>query len=104
MVACLNAWGIARDSELFDLKANLSATQVGVASAFDQAKEALLAIVTDFRAEAGTMRQQGQFEAAQSIARLEQVVGEARTKFDVQDMRFADGLSELAQRFQAVDA
>ncbi len=26
MVACLNAWGIARDSELLDLKANLSAT------------------------------------------------------------------------------
>ncbi len=105
MVPCLNAWGAARDSELLDLKANLSATQVGVSSAsFDQAKETLLAIVTDFRAEAGTMRQQGQYEAAQSVARLELVVGEARAKFDVQDVRFADGLSELAQRFQAVDA
>ncbi len=50
------------------------------------------------------MRQQGQYEAAQSVARLEQVIGEARAKFDVQDARFAAGLNELAQRLQDVDA
>ena len=98
LIATLNAWGATRDREVLDLKANLLATQVGVSSTFDQAKEALLAIVTSSRAEAETMRQQGQYEAAQSVARLEQVIGEARPKFDVQDARFADGLSELAQR------
>ncbi len=96
LVARLNAWGAARDSETLDLKANLSATQVGVSSAFDQAKETLLAIVTNFRAEAEATRQQGQYEAAQSVARLEQVVTEARTRFDAQDGRFSDGLNELA--------
>ncbi len=104
LISTLNAWGTARDREMLELKASLGATQVGVSSAFDQAKETLLAIVTNFRAEAETMRQQGQYEAAQSVARLEQVVGEARAKFDVQDARFASGLSELAQRVQAVDA
>ena len=104
LLSTLNAWGTARDREMLELKANLGATQVGVSSAFDQAKEALFAIVTSFRAEAGTMRQQGQYEAAQSIARLERVVGEASTKFDAQDARFAEGLNELARRLLAVDA
>ena len=104
LVASLNAWGIARDHEMLDFKANLSSTQVGVSSAFGQAKETLLAIVTNFRAEAEATRQQGQYEAAQSVARLEQVVAEARTRFDAQDGRFSDGLNELAQRLQAVDA
>ncbi len=104
LVERLNAWGIARDREMLDLKANLSLTQVGVSSAFDQAKEALLTIVSNFRAEAEATRQQGHYEAAQSVARLEQVVAEARTRFDAQDGRFSDGLGELAQRLQAVDA
>jgi hypothetical protein len=67
LIATLNAWGAARDRETLELKANLSATQVGVSSAFDQAKETLLAIVINFRAEAETMRQHGQYEAAQSV-------------------------------------
>ena len=36
-VAALNAWGAARDGELVALKADLSATQVGVSTAFEQA-------------------------------------------------------------------
>ncbi len=34
----LNAWGIARDSDLLDLKSNLVATQTVVATTFDQAR------------------------------------------------------------------
>ena len=41
LIATLNAWGIARDREMLELKTNLGATQVGVSSAFDQAKETL---------------------------------------------------------------
>ena len=104
LIAALNAWGAARDRELVELRTDLSATQVGVSTAFDQAKEALLAIVTNFRGEAATMRQQHQYEAAQSVARLEQVVVEARTKFAAQDARFTDDLNELARRLLAVDA
>jgi hypothetical protein len=104
LIASLNAWGAARDREVLELKINLGATQEKVSVAFDQAKEALFMIVSDFRGEAETLRRQGQYEAAQSIARLEQVVLEARTKFDAQDVRFSDGLNELAQRLLAVDA
>ncbi len=50
------------------------------------------------------MRQNSQYEAAQSVARLELVVGEARMRFDAQDGRFAEGLNELARRLVAVDA
>ena len=100
----LNAWGIARDSDLLDLKSNLVATQVVVSTSFDQAKETLLAIVANFRAEAETMRQHGQYEAAQSVARLELVVAEARTRFDAQDVRFTSDLGELVRRQQAVEA
>ena len=77
MVEQMNTWGTARDRDMLDLKSNLTATQVGVSTAFDQALETLLAIVTNFRAEAETMRQQGHYEAAQSVARREQVVTEA---------------------------
>ena len=58
LVACLNSWGAARDREMLAIKTELGATQVGVSSAFDQARETLLAIVTNFRAEAEAMRQQ----------------------------------------------
>ena len=75
LVAALNAWGTARDQDLLDLKADLSATQVGVSGAFSQAQETLQSIVTNFRDEAETMRQHSQHEAAQSLARLELVVG-----------------------------
>ena len=104
LVERINAWGMARDRDLLDLKADLGATRVGVSAAFDQAKEALQSIVTDFRVEAETMRRRGEHEAAQSVARLELVVGEARTKFDAQDVRFSDDLNELARRLLAVDA
>ena len=103
-VAALNSWGATRDRELVQLKADLGATRIVVSTAFDQAKAALFVIVNDFRLEAGTMRHDSQIEAAQSLSRLEQVVGEARAKFDTQDMRVSDGLRELALRLQAVDA
>ncbi len=104
LVANLNAWGSTRDQEVLDLRAGLGVTQAGVAAAFEQARDALLTIVASFRGEAGTLRGQGQFEAAQSVARLELVVSEARAKFDAQDVRFAECLAELARRLAVVDA
>ncbi len=83
----LNAWGIARDGELLDLRANLASTQTIVQATFEQARATLLTIVVDFRAEADTMRQHGLLEAQQSVARLEQVVAEARQRFDAQEVR-----------------
>ncbi len=117
-VAALNTWGatrdseliqlrllvVARDRELVQLKGDLGATQTVVASAFEQAKDALQAIVGNFRVEAEKLRYDGQVEAAQSLSRLELVVGEARARFDSQDALVANGLRELAQRLQAVDA
>ncbi len=88
----------------YQLKADLGATQTVVASAFEQAKEALQAIVGNFRVEAEKLRYDGQVEAAQSLSRLELVVGEARARFDSQDALVANGLREPAQRLQAVDA
>ncbi len=116
-VAAVNTWGAARDSELIQLRLVVAAhagelgqlrgdvglTQTVVASAFEQAKAALQAIVDNFRVEAAKLRYDGEVEATQSLSRLELVVGEARARFDTQDVRFADGLRELAQRFQAVD-
>ena len=37
LLAALNAWGSARDREALALRADLSATQVGVCGAFEQA-------------------------------------------------------------------
>jgi hypothetical protein len=102
-IAALNAWGSARDREALELRADLSATQVGVSGAFEQAQETVLGIVAAFRNEVVTMRQQTHHEAQQSIARLEQVVAEARAKFGEQDIRFTTGLVELSQRLQAAD-
>ena len=65
-VAALNTWGatrdteliqlrllvVARDRELVQLKGDLGATQSIVASAFEQAKAALQAIVGHLRVEA----------------------------------------------------
>jgi hypothetical protein len=104
LIGALNAWGAARDRELFELRANLSDTQVGVAAAFDQAKAALLSIVCDFRLEAETMRQQHASEVALSVSRLEQVVTEARLRFGTQDVHLSAGLSALALRQQAIEA
>ena len=70
LVACMNAWGIARDREvlelksdvgiaMLDLKANLGLTQVEVAAAFEQAKEVLNHIIV-------VARQQGQAVIARS--------------------------------------
>ena len=42
MVEQLNAWGISRDQELIDLRANPAGTQVIVSASFDQAKAAPL--------------------------------------------------------------
>ncbi len=117
-VAALNTWGATRDSELIQLrllgqtrdrelaqlKADLGTTQVVVASAFEQAKEALQSIVANFRVEAAKLRYDSEVEATQSLSRLEQVVGEARARFDTQDVLVAGGLRDLAQRLQVVDA
>ncbi len=48
----LNAWGIARDGDLLDLRANLVSTQTVLASTFEQARATLLTIVVDLLAEA----------------------------------------------------
>jgi hypothetical protein len=104
LIEKLNAWGSARDHEILELQAGIRATQVGVSSAFDQAKATVISIVTNFRAEAETLRQHGLYEATSSVGRLEQVVFEARKRFDEQDSRFADDLAELARRLAVVDA
>jgi hypothetical protein len=110
LVEQLNLWGAARDRELVDLRAtvvglhaNLAATQVEVSTTFGQARAAVLDIVTNFRAEAETLRLHGLYEATQSVARLEQVVLEARTRFDAQDARFTENLVVIAQRLQVVE-
>ena len=53
----LNAWGIARDGEVLDLKASLANTQAAVGAAFGEAHAALLTIVGNFRQEAEALRQ-----------------------------------------------
>ena len=73
-VAALNAWGSARDRELVQLRADLGNTQVVVASAFEQAKETLQAIVANFRVEAATLRSSRAVEATQSLSRPQQVL------------------------------
>jgi hypothetical protein len=117
-VASLNSWGAARDSELVQLRlivaahagelgqlrGDLGTTQTVVASAFEQAKAALQAIVDNFRVEAAKLRYDGEVAAVQSLSRLEVVVGEARARFDAQDTLVAQGLGELTQRLQRVDA
>jgi hypothetical protein len=52
----LNAWGVARDGELVDLRASLANTQAAVGATFSEARGALMMIVNDFRMEAETMR------------------------------------------------
>ncbi len=104
LVAALNAWGGAMHREVLALRADLSATQVGVSGAFEQAHDAVRELVAAFRLEVAATRQQTFYEARQSLANLEQVVEEARAKFGEQDTRFSAGLGELAQRLQAADA
>ncbi len=97
----LNAWGIARDGELLDVRSGLANTQAAVGATFAEARGTLLQIVHDFRLEAETMRNHGAYEAAQSLARLNQVVAEARARFDAQDARVTQDLNDLAQRVAA---
>ena len=82
LIAALNAWGSARDREVEALRSDLATTQAVVEMSFDQAQAGvsatLLGIIEAFRAEAGMMQQQTYHEAQQSLARLEQVVTEAR--------------------------
>ena len=56
MVAALKARGGRRDQEVVDLGATLGFAKGGVSAAFEQAKEALLAIVASFRGEAENLR------------------------------------------------
>ncbi len=69
-----------------------------------RAQEAVGELVAAFRVEVVAMRQQSAYEAQQSLARLVQVVDEARARFGEQDTRFPSNLGELAQRLQAADA
>ena len=97
----LNAWGVARDGQLLDLRAALANTQAAVGATFMEARGTLLQIVHDFRLEAETMRSHGAYESAQSLARLDQVVSEARVRFDAQDARVTQDLGDLAQHVAA---
>ena len=97
----LNAWGIARDGELLDVRSGLANTQAAVGATFAEARGTLMQIVHDFRLEAETMRNHGAYEAAQSLARLNQVVTEARARLDAQDARVTQDLNDLAQRVAA---
>ncbi len=74
----LNAWGVARDGELVDLRSSLTNTQSVVNATFAEARGTLMTIVNDFRLEAETMRNHSLYEATQNLARLDQVVAEAR--------------------------
>ncbi len=100
----LNAWGIARDGELVDLRSSLTNTQSVVGSAFTEARATIMTIVGDFRLEAETLRQHSLYEAHQGLARLEHVVTEARQRFDAQDARHVQDLGELARRIAAAPA
>ncbi len=110
----LNAWGIARDGELVDLKSNLTNLQSVVGATFAEARTTLMQIVVDFRGETETLRQHSLYEANQGLARLEQVVIEARGRFEAQEagftrnldaqaMGFTRHLDELARRQQRVE-
>ncbi len=97
----LNAWGVARDGELVDLRSSIANTQTVVGTMFAEARGTLMTIVHDFRLEAETTRNHSAYEATQTLARLEQVVSEARARFDAQDARVSQDLGELAQRVAA---
>ena len=99
----LNEWGIARDCDLQELTDNLVQTQAVLSATFEQARTALMSIVTDFRTESELMRQNSYAEAAQGLARLELVVTEARSRFDSQEAGFTRNLIELDRRQQAVE-
>ncbi len=103
-VATLNEWGSGLHREVVALRADLVATQAGISGAFEQAQDAIRELVAAFRIEVVAMRQTTANESAQSLARLEHVVEEARARFGEQDARFTSGLGELAQRLQAADA
>ncbi len=53
----LNAWGSGMHREVLALRADLSATQVGVSGAFVQAQDAVRELVAAFRIEVLAMRQ-----------------------------------------------
>jgi hypothetical protein len=89
--------------EVLALRSDLGATQAAVSGAFVEAEASVRQLVTAFRIEVVAMRQTTALEAQASLARLGQVVEEARARFDTQDARFTTGLAELAQRMQAVD-
>ncbi len=110
----LNAWGIARDGDLQDLAGNLARTQDVVSATFEQARATLVGIVEAFRTEAEAMRLNNYTEASQGLARPEQVVIEARGRFEAQEagftrnldaqaMGFTRHLDELARRQQRVE-
>ncbi len=93
----LNTWGAARDSELVDLRSSLTSTQAIVDATFVDARGMLLSIIAEFRLEAEALRQHSLYEAQQGLARLNQVVAEARGRFDAQDARVTQDLGDLAR-------
>ncbi len=97
----LNTWGAARDSELVDLRASLASTQAIVDATFVDARATLMSIVAEFRLEAEALRQHSLYEAQQGLARLNQVVAEARGRFDAQDARVTQDLNDLARHVAA---
>jgi len=103
MVERLNSWGAARDRELIALRAELAAAQTGVSGAFGQAERALVGLATDWRLESEGMRAGAQREADSALARLELVVGDARTRFDAVDATRSADLVELGRRLAIID-
>jgi hypothetical protein len=111
MVTRMNTWGIAVEAharllaeDVDELRKTLGSTQAVVAATFEQARVTLFDMVQVFRNEGEQLRVMGQAETAQAMAHLEQVVQDARLKFDTQDAKFSANLGELASRLQAVDA
>ncbi len=92
LVTALNAWGSTRDREALALRADLTATQAGVAAAFEQAQAGvsatLLGIIEAFGAAAESMPLHAGLDAQQPSAPPDQLAGEALARFAAQDATF----------------
>ncbi len=75
----LNAWGIARDGELFDLRSNLNNLQSVAGATFAEARTMLMQIVVDFRGEVEPLLQHSLSDAAQLLSLPVFVVSYARS-------------------------
>ncbi len=100
-VAALNSWGAARDRELVQLRPRCDP---------DRCRLSLRAGQGGTAGHSRRLPHRGGDDAAACAARgdavgarLELVVAEARARFDAQDGRFTEGLSEPVRRQQAVE-